>query len=242
MVAASISMAAAAAVWMYASRPQEQAMASAENVYRGKDFIHLPDGTTVMLNDGAEISINFNEKERTVTLSGEAYFDVYHDVRKPFYVKSATSSLRTRVYGTTFTVAILPIKNIVSVSSGKVGVTDKDNDFGILLANEALEVNFETKEVKKIKATESHSVTQWQDSFFVLDAVTMDKAALLMEKRFNKKIVFTNKAVEDCVINAKFFGNEEPAVVLDMLAGALNITWSIDEKTNTITIDGKGCN
>lgn len=50
----------------------------------------LPDGSKVMLNAATTLRypVSFNGNERVVELDGEAYFEVVHNVAKPFKVKS----------------------------------------------------------------------------------------------------------------------------------------------------------
>lgn len=64
----------------------------------------LSDGTSVRLNSGARITYPnvFDRKQREVTLSGEAYFDVAHNDRQPFVVKTFASDIE--VLGTEFNV------------------------------------------------------------------------------------------------------------------------------------------
>lgn len=64
--------------------------------------VTLPDGSNVWLNQYAEIQYpkNFAKDSREVRLSGEAYFEVTHDAKRPFSVQGA--SLHVRVLGTKF--------------------------------------------------------------------------------------------------------------------------------------------
>ena len=70
----------------------------------GQFKLKLPDGSEVWLN--AESSITypnaFNSKERKVEITGEAYFEIAHDITKPF--KVAVNGLEVRVLGTHFNV------------------------------------------------------------------------------------------------------------------------------------------
>lgn len=89
-----------------------------------KSKITLPDGSTVWLNAGSSIkySNRFGEKQREVTLIGEAYFDVVSNRSKVFLVK--TSELNIKAYGTTFNVKCYPEEGTVETTllSGSIGV------------------------------------------------------------------------------------------------------------------------
>ena len=64
----------------------------------------LPDSTKVWLNAGSRIEYpeTFEPEARQVKLNGEAYFDVTHREKQPFYVQS--NKLQIKVLGTQFTV------------------------------------------------------------------------------------------------------------------------------------------
>ncbi|MDR2921571.1 MAG: FecR domain-containing protein [Tannerella sp.] len=64
----------------------------------------LSDGTLVELNAGSSISypLSFQGKNRTVTLNGEAYFEVAKDAKHPFVVEA--NEMQVEVLGTHFNV------------------------------------------------------------------------------------------------------------------------------------------
>lgn len=84
--------------------------------------INLADGTTVTLNAQSVLKVrkDFNGKNRSVYLSGEAYFKVTHKADKPFTVN--TDKLSVTALGTSFDVSAFSddpeIK--VSLKEGKV--------------------------------------------------------------------------------------------------------------------------
>lgn len=74
-----------------------------------KSRLTLPDGTEVWLNADSRLSYSSdfkNLKIREVTLSGEAYFKVKHDVNHPFVIH--TRYLNIRDLGTAFNVRAYP--------------------------------------------------------------------------------------------------------------------------------------
>jgi len=65
------------------------------------DIFHLPDGSTVFLNEGSKIAWaeDFVNK-RTIVLTGEAFFNVQHDPAHPFKVHVGNTT--AEVLGTSF--------------------------------------------------------------------------------------------------------------------------------------------
>jgi transmembrane sensor len=98
----------------------------------GKYQLILADGTKVWLNAGSMIKypVDFVSSERTVELSGEAYFEVAHNSHRPFKVISAGQVVQ--VLGTHFNINAYPdedavkttlLKGSVKVYTTKMGST-----------------------------------------------------------------------------------------------------------------------
>lgn len=78
-----------------------------EQVYtcmNGKSKVFLPDGTEVWLHGNTTLAYgdDFQDHNRLVRVSGEAYFEVTRDEQKPFIVQ--TEGMRIVVHGTKFNV------------------------------------------------------------------------------------------------------------------------------------------
>lgn len=98
--------------------PQTETYATAKGERR---TIQLADRTTVDLNGGTRLSVNFARDGRHVTLAeGQAVFDVAHDPRRPFLVAAGDRTIR--VVGTQFDVRRLGGKVTVTVARGEVEV------------------------------------------------------------------------------------------------------------------------
>jgi len=91
---------------------------SAEN---GVQFVTLEDGSSIWLDEGAEITYKngFGTSHRALELKGKAFFDVHRIESVPFTITSG--KLDVTVLGTKFTVDT-ETENAVSVKSGKVAV------------------------------------------------------------------------------------------------------------------------
>ncbi len=78
------------------------------------------------MNSASELKypVRFDEKERKVYLSGEAYFEVTKDLNRPFYV---VGEVQVRVYGTEFNVNThQPGKVHTVLVAGKVGIKKEE--------------------------------------------------------------------------------------------------------------------
>lgn len=92
-----------------------------------KSLVRLPDGTDVWLNAKSRLVYrSFTSKNRTVELTGEAFFKVARDEHAPFFVK--TNECVLEVLGTTFNVMAYDEfgRKEITLLEGKVNVQVMD--------------------------------------------------------------------------------------------------------------------
>ncbi|WP_298715440.1 FecR family protein [Chitinophaga sp.] len=91
----------------------------------GQYRVRLADGTKVWLNAASrlEYPVAFNGKERLVSLTGEAYFEVASDVQRPFFVM--VDGMKVQVLGTKFNVNAYPEEKLFTTAllEGAVRIT-----------------------------------------------------------------------------------------------------------------------
>lgn len=89
-----------------------------------KTRVTLPDGTIVWLNAASKLTYgsDYNQTNREVKLTGEGYFKVAKNARKPFIVN--TSSITVQALGTEFNVKSYPEEGIIETTlvEGSVSV------------------------------------------------------------------------------------------------------------------------
>ncbi len=84
--------------------------------------IELSDGSVILLRKGSTLKYphSFKAHERSVQLTGEAFFQVKHDEQKPFLIN--TSNSMVKVLGTSFLVHSGKTTDEVVVQEGRVSV------------------------------------------------------------------------------------------------------------------------
>jgi transmembrane sensor len=207
---------------------QSPAISSVITKYGNKSKISLPDGSQVWLNAGSRLdynSLDFNKTLREVDLSGEAYFDIAHNVAKPFIVRSG--KMRIRVLGTMFNVKAYPEeKNIeTSLIKGSVEITidDRPQDKYILSPNEKLVISNngfaqkspalntvnvskadrENTDIIALKKVEYHAIekivveTAWVQNKLVFKSEKFSDLAKRMERWYDIEIRFRNLSKEE---------------------------------------------
>jgi len=225
--------------------PAVQPEVIAENTlidFSGKQLVHLPDGSTVLLNDNSSLKYDqnsFNSKTREVTLTGEAFFDIKRNEEKPFIVH--TGKVQTRVLGTAFNInAKNSSNNIeVTVTRGKVQVGDTQKVYGVITPNQQIKVNKNTLnfEQNNINAT---VVTEWKSNYLILDDINMTEAAALISQKYKVQILIQNEKIKNCRITASFLNEEDLDHVLKVISSVLETEYHYD-KAGAVILDGKGC-
>lgn len=215
--AAAIAVIALAATWLLQKNNQEQpSVAALQEVnvpVNSKKKILLPDSTLIWLN--AETSLkwdkDFNKKNRTVYLEGEAYFEVAPAKNGlPFIVKTTQYTIRD--IGTSFNVKshtaaatfeTVVIEGIVSIKGNFSKENNKITEVR-LLKNDVLKINSikgrsatdtvtatfakPVVEIAKIKKPEVY--IGWKDGMLVFDDELFPDMMKKLETRYGVHIKF----------------------------------------------------
>lgn len=129
-----------------------------------KGQISLPDGTKVWLNADSKLTFanDFNAKNRTVFLDGEAYFDVVKDDKHEFIVK--TGLIDVKVHGTAFNVAAYSESEGIDVflQRGSVSIhkSSTEEQLASLVPNQHISINKDSF-ITDIRSFEDNSEIAW---------------------------------------------------------------------------------
>lgn len=209
---------------------------------KGKKYIRLQDGSMVLLNEGSRLEYPevFDKHAREVVLIGEGYFDISHDVTRPFVVH--TGKVSTTVLGTAFNIKAYPGQKeiTVTVTRGKVKVSDAKRTLGLVVPNESIAVNTENDTYRQEKVNAAQ-VVGWKEQYLVLDNLSLEEAALLINNKYHIDISFASENLKYCRISATFLNNESLEQVLTVVTGVVNAAYTI-QPNDQVIISGSGCN
>lgn len=193
--------------------------------------IYVPYGKTkeLVLSDGTKIKLNsgsifiypeeFSKTSREVSLTGEGFFEVSKNPKRPFLVH--TNRLTVKVLGTIFNVkAYDDDKNIeTTLLRGKVQIelNDQPEKKVILLPNEKIIVanqlpsgqqtgnsgGYELKTLPDIKA-QDFKETAWISNRMVFTNESFDDVSKQIERKYNVQMIF-----------------EDPALMSEQISGVL---------------------
>lgn len=160
----------------------------------------LPDGTTVWLNAGSSLKYPtaFTGKERIVTISGEAFFDVAKDAAHPFVVE-VTDRLKVQVLGTQFNINAYTdekqvnttlLQGSVKVNKGAASVVLRPGQQAQV--NEGITVNDHINTVQ---------VTAWKDGVFNFDDLGVEAVMRQLARWYDIEVVY-----EQGIPTNRFYG------------------------------------
>jgi len=135
----------------------------------GEYQVVLPDGTQVWLNAASSITypIAFTGKDRRVSLTGEAYFEVAKNKEKPFYV--IVNRTQIRVLGTHFNVAAYNDDSEMTTTllQGSVQLT-KNNTHAMLEPGQQAIISTKADKIA-ISHADIDNAVAWKNGYFVFD-------------------------------------------------------------------------
>lgn len=194
----------------------------------------LPDGTKVFLNYNSSLTYPeaFDGDVRTVSLQGEAFFDVKPDAKHPFLIDANGTEIR--VLGTSFNVKAYkenPVR--VDVSTGKVRVS-KDTRKIELVKGQGAEVLDDT--IRSIQA--NINMLGYRTQIYDFNAANLDDVITSIRDGYHVDVRLTNQQIADCRLTIRF--EKEPLdATLSVIAETLDL--NLRKEGKVYWLDGHGC-
>lgn len=199
--------------------------------YGTRSTVTLPDGSKVWLNSGSKLKYgqDFNQDDRTVFLTGEAFFDIAVNKYKPFDV--VTGQFTVRAVGTEFNVFSYKENEFeTSLEEGETQVflsANKKHDGPILEMKPGQRVVFDRKEEKLVLSDADVSqFSTWRDGKLSFRNTPIHEVIMKMERWFNVDIELKDPELLNYRYTA-IFENETILQALEMLSFSSPIKYKI---------------
>ncbi|MCC8411219.1 FecR domain-containing protein [Mucilaginibacter sp. UR6-1] len=198
----------------------------------------LDDGTRVTLNANSSLRYpeNFNSDKREVYLTGEAYFEVFHDADKPFVIHSG--KLLTHVLGTTFTVSAYPGAASplnVTVLTGKVAVKhEQANALAVLTRGQSATMNAGKSKFELTKLKNPEDAIAWIDDKLIFENADLKQVAAVLSNKYGVTINVLDDKVATQRITAIFQG-QTLSGILKAVTKITHTRYTNTNNTYTIT-------
>lgn len=181
----------------------------------------LSDGTKVWLN--AESSITFptafNQKERIVQVTGEAYFEVMHNAKQPFKVQTQKQTIED--LGTAFDVNAYDPAARTTLVEGSVKVNGM-----------ALKPNQQT-DGARIKTVNTRRYTAWKNGDFDFEDDNIQTVMRELSRWYNIDVTYQGNISKEG-FNAQITRNKNISSILHLLENTKGVHFKIEGRRVTV--------
>lgn len=213
--------------------------------------LQLSDGSTVTLKKGSNLMIasDFGLQNRTVHLTGEAFFEVKKDSKHPFLVYAG--GIVTKVLGTSFNIRAYKseAKTLVAVRTGRVSVyqqkkigTPNEAHPEQMLISPNQQIIFEKKIEKLVKTLVPRPILLNNNPSIKkisYDEIPISKVLIELEQAYGVKIIFDNDLLAKCSLTAVFDEGQSLYDKIAMLCETIHARYEIMD--GQIVIYATGC-
>lgn len=228
MIGGLVAAAAAAVMFIANRRPaatsQPAAARTVATTVGQRDSVLLADGSRVILGPQSrlEVPVGYGQSTRTVSLTGDAYFDVRHDVAKPFQVRASGALIED--VGTTFTVeSDAGEATTVAVVSGSVRLrADRPSSTDVLLAAGDRGSIDQAGQPRAQRHAVRDEDTAWLSGRLAFRDASLARVAAEIERWYGVKILVTDSALRAQHITTSFEGEsvDQALRILGLTMGA----------------------
>lgn len=234
-----------------ASLNEETKQVTRQNLEKNIKRVILPDSSTAWLHPNSSLTYpeHFTTPERTVSMTGEVFFDVKPDSTTPFIVYSGT--LQTKVLGTSFRIRAynndpfakvsvmtgrVSVKHIPAASPGNQDKTlpDSGNEI-VLLPDESVLFSEAQPVLKKEKTLKGDEMAMWRKTNLTFSNVPVQDVLRKLNTVYDVRIKVSEQEINDYLLKADFTGMNLPDV-LEMLSLSLGLSYELDQDTIVLKI------
>lgn len=218
-VAVAASIAALVVLFLVINNPQPEQF-TAQKEHR---TIELKDESKVTLYEEAELAIagDFNKKTRTVTLKGNAYFDIAKNAAKPFIIHN--NDVEVEVLGTSFTIQQGADFNTVFVHSGKVKATVAGKSV-IATADQKIVKDNRTRQLRVLPFNNSINDALHTQIIKIKD-MRLDSLAQLLENLYNVELQLAPGIEAKKITSTYLIHSETPDQIIENIALIVDARW-----------------
>jgi ferric-dicitrate binding protein FerR (iron transport regulator) len=195
---------------------------------RGQMYpVKLSDGSAVWLNSSSSIRfpVAFNEQERRVEITGEAYFEIAHNDLKPF--KVSVNGMEVQVVGTVFNINSYEDEGSMKTTLLKGSVKLKKGEQQVMIKpGEQAEVTEKSINVKTgINITKE---VAWKNGLFYFKNENLKTIMRQIARWYDVDVVYEG-AITNAEISGKIHRNANLSEVLKLL-NELDVNYRIEGK------------
>ncbi|MGQ1783710.1 MULTISPECIES: FecR family protein [unclassified Saccharicrinis] len=202
----------------------------------GEFFLELSDKTKVWLNSETILRypVTFANDNRIVELTGEAYFEVTKDAKRPFNVLSSKHTVQ--VLGTQFNVSSYPDDDNIKTTLVEGSVNVKAGDADVVTLKPGFQSVYNP--VNDIIATEKVNVEEfviWKKGLFYFKNQSLEDMMTTLERWYNVSVFFSDTVCKDVKFTGKIKRYESLENILSVIEETNEISFEVTQDEVFIT-------
>ncbi|HEY4287768.1 MAG TPA: FecR domain-containing protein [Puia sp.] len=190
-------------VYSTSARPNE-IMYNTMTTPKGRQFqLVLPDGSHIWLNAASSITYPVSAgNDRTVSITGEAYFEVAQDKSRPFHVKA--NGMEVEVLGTHFNINSYADEGSIRTTllEGSVRVIDGAEHAVLKPGQQAVVVSGNQAKISLDASPDIESVIAWKNGKFQFSKASLAEVMRQLSRWYDVEVVIQGN------VGQKNFGGE----------------------------------
>jgi transmembrane sensor len=187
--------------------------------------VALPDGSRIFLNRNSEFRYrsNFGDRNRNVTLTGEAYFEIAPDGAMPFIIDAGNA--RVKVVGTSFNVITNNIRSEVEVfvKTGKVLLSNNSGSKSMAL--EPGYVGTIDDEITGKELNKNPNYLSWKTGLLVYNGQKLDIVFSDLKRVYNMDI----EAADPSILENRWtspIDNQPQETIIRLICASFNLSYT----------------
>jgi len=200
--------------------------------------VELCDGTKVYLNSGTKLEFpsRFDGNVRSVSLKGEAYFEVARNERKPFVVE--VDEMKVKVLGTAFNVKSYVDEPGIytTLVQGSVAILRDGQPEKKIKPGEQAYYN-KSVGTLSVSPVDVDEFTAWKDGLFCFKDIALEEILRIVSRWYDLEIFYMNQEAKSVVYSGKMpmYSSVEDVLRKFEISGDVRF----ELKGRTLTVFGK---
>ena len=170
----------------------------------GQYQLQLADGSKVWMNAGSSLHFPtaFHGKERIVELTGEAYFEIAKDAKRPFRVK--VNDMQVNVLGTHFNIMAYDNEAATAVTLLEGAVNVEHHHRSVVLKPGQQAQSGDQVQLKVLNDVDLEEAVAWKNGYFIVNHTSLPVLMRQIERWYNVDVRYEGKVPD------KQFGGKIP--------------------------------
>lgn len=196
--------------------------------------IELSDGTLVHLNKSSKLiyPVNFGSTDRTVSLEGEAYFEIAKDARRPFFVQ--TGSVKVKQYGTSFNLSAYAGCNAqVVLVEGSVEVSAEGHTY-MMQPGQLVDYNPSDQKLD-VRQVNTDLYTAWHTGKLSFQDMPLSDLVGVLSQWYEVEIRYEDESLKHIQFSGRITRQDNLNNILERLEYTQDMTFQIDGRSILIS-------